>query len=490
MSSHGQASAEIEKISSPADFEKLARDADLFGWWTPDEPELPRNWTKSTRLAHVGIASASAFLASLTSTAFAPAGQSLHAEYGVTNATIATLTVTIYLLGFALGPLVIAPLSETYGRCPAYLACLLTSVCFLVACSQATGVAQFLVFRFITGVAGSGPAVIGAATIADLIPKEERGAAMAVFSAGPLLGLVIGPLTCAFIAQHLSWRWVFRVLYIATAAVFIPAFFFMRETYTPVVILRKVAAVRKKTGNPTLYSEFDSHDSAVRTWRHAIVRPTKMLIFSPICLLLSIYCAFVWGLLFLLFTTFPAVWSKQYGWTQGISGLSYLGMGVGMAVGGVGYGLITDRVVERDSKAQGKPWSPEGRLLPMVWCAPVLPAGFFCYGWSAYYKAHWIIPILGTTAVGFGALLIMMPVQIYLVDSFGPKTAASALAANTVLRALAGCFLPLAGPALYASLGLGWGNTLLGFIGLFFCALPIFFYRYGESIRKKYHIEF
>ncbi|KAF4311485.1 Major facilitator superfamily [Botryosphaeria dothidea] len=91
-----------------------------------------------------------------------------------------------------------------------------------------------------------------------------------------------------------------------------------------------------------------------------------------------------------------------------------------------------------------------------------MPGGFFWYGWTAHYQVHWILHIIGTSFISMGALMVMMPIQAYLVDAFGPRAAASALAVNTLLRSLTGCFLPLAGPSLYDSLGLGWGNTLLG----------------------------
>ncbi len=82
-----------------------------------------------------------------------------------------------------------------------------------------------------------------------------------------------------------------------------------------------------------------------------------------------------------------------------------------------------------------------------------------------------------------------MPAQIYLVDAFGSEAAASALAANTLLRSLFGTFLPLAGPKMYQSLGLGWGNSLLGFLALAFVPIPILFYRYGERVRKMWVVK-
>jgi len=76
-----------------------------------------------------------------------------------------------------------------------------------------------------------------------------------------------------------------------------------------------------------------------------------------------------------------------------------------------------------------------------------------------------------------------MPPMVYLVDLFGPEAGASALAANALLRSFGGAFLPLAGPAMYQKLGLGWGNSLLGFLAIAFIPVPWILWIYGERIR-------
>jgi hypothetical protein len=77
-----------------------------------------------------------------------------------------------------------------------------------------------------------------------------------------------------------------------------------------------------------------------------------------------------------------------------------------------------------------------------------------------------------------------MPIMTYLIDAYTIHSA-SVIAANTVLRSICGAFLPLAGPKLYGALGLGWGNSLLGFIALALVPLPWAFWKYGERIRTS-----
>lgn len=148
----------------------------------------------------------------------------------------------------------------------------------------------------------------------------------------------------------------------------------------------------------------------------------------------------------------------------------------------------------------------------MIFLGPLIPAGLFWYGWSAQAHTHWIVPIIGTSFVGFGILGIFvcvcrfslsslslisvllfafqwanpnkLPAQTYLVDAY-TRYAASAIAANTLLRSILGSMVPLFGYKMYESLGLGWGNSLLGFIAIAFLPLPVLFYKFGERIRMR-----
>lgn len=245
--------------------------------------------------------------------------------------------------------------------------------------------------------------------------------------------------------------------------------------------------MRKQTGNDKLVPKVTREGTPRQMLLRAIVRPLKMLIFSPIVLLISLYTGILFGLVFLLFTTFPALFEGIYGFSAGIAGLAYLGLGLGMVVGLVLFSVLSDKLLGQ--KKDGPVAQPEKRLILMKWFGPITPLGCFLYGWSAYYHTHWIVPILGTFIVGLGSLFVVIPGQIYLVDAFGPAAAASALAANLLIRSPFGAFLTLAASPLYEKLGLGWGNSVLGFICLAFTPVPWLFYRYGETLRTRFPVE-
>lgn len=199
----------------------------------------------------------------------------------------------------------------------------------------------------------------------------------------------------------------------------------------------------------------------------------------------------MYGYLYLLFTTITALFTQEYGFSQGSAGLAFLGIGIGMFAGLIIFGATSDKMVSALQKKNGGERKPEYRLPMLMIGATIIPIGLFWYGWSAQYRIHYIMPIVGTGFVGFGLLATFMPIGTYLIDAF-TIYAASAMAANTVLRSLVGAFLPLAGPAMYKSLGLGWGNSLLAFIALAIWPVSLIFYKYGERIRtsKRFKVEF
>ncbi|UPK93040.1 hypothetical protein LCI18_003975 [Fusarium solani-melongenae] len=460
-SHHDQQSNESDQTA--IEQEQETKD-NVVDWDGPDDPQNPRNWPAWKRITQVVLASAFLLTANLAATMFAPGAAALAKEFQITSSTIVSLTVSIYLCGFAVGPMFIAPLSELYGRLVIYHTCNIIYIGFIIGCALSKNTGMFLAFRFIAGCAASGPLTVGGGTVADVVPPAQRGRVMSLWMIGPLLGPVLGPIIGGFVSESIGWRWTFWIITILAGVSFIISIFLLHETNAAVLLKWKAARLRKETGNAALVSKMDKGLAPRQLFLRAITRPTKLLFLSPIVLLLSLLCAFVFGLLFILFTTFPAVFEEQYHFSAGISGLSYLGVGIGMIVSLGAYATVSDKL----QKALGDSPKPEGRLKPMIWAMPAVPIGIFWYGWAAEKQTHWIL---------------------YLVEAFGPEAAASALAANVILRLLFAAFIPLAGPSLYADLGLGWGNSVLGFIGVAFLPVPLFFYRYGGWLRERFAVK-
>ncbi|PLB44946.1 MFS general substrate transporter [Aspergillus steynii IBT 23096] len=462
-----------------------AQCANVVDWDGPDDEANPLNWKRSLKITTVAIVSVFNFLTPLGSAMFAPGVQEVMDEFQSTSQPMSSFVVSVYLLGFAFGPLIVAPLSEIYGRLPLYHGCNTLFILSNVACALAPSLPSLVGFRFLAGSAGCAPLALGAGTLADVITPERRGLAISIWAVGPVIGPVVGPVCGGFLTQNVSWRWVFWVIAIAGGVSTGVSFILLRETYAPIILARKTRRLARDTGNTDLQSALHRDLSPIQLFATTIIRPLKMLLFSPIVSLLSWYVAVVYGFLYLLFTTMSKIYREQYHFSASIVGLTYIGLGLGSAIGLLAMGMFSDKLSNRLATASKSQLKPEFRLSLMIPLALCMPIGLVWYGWTADKKAHWILPIIGTCWVGVGVVVSFTGVQAYLVDAFTTQ-AASAAAANTVLRSLMGAVLPLAGPSMYNTLGVGWGNTLLAFVGLVMLPLPLIFFKYGEKLRMKY----
>ncbi|KNG52703.1 cycloheximide resistance protein [Stemphylium lycopersici] len=476
------ASVSSAACSANHDDDPPCTDANIIDFDGPDDAENPLNWPASKRWGMMALISGITFLTPLASSQFAPGVPDVMRDFDSTSDLLSGFMVSVYVLGFAFGPLVIAPLSEMYGRLPLYHACNFFFIVFTVAAAVAGGMAQFVVFRFFMGCFGGAPMVLGGGTIADLMPREQRGTAMAVWMMGPTIGPCVGPIIGGFLTVAKGWRWNFWFVAIVGGAFFITSLLLMSETSSIIILQRKVNRLRSSTGNPELRSKLDMGLTPRQLFKYSIVRPAKMLFQSTICFAISLYIAITYSYLYILFTTFTAVFSGQYGWTGGITGLSFLGLGVGSLIGQFTYIHYGNKVVYKHM-ARGD-LKPEHRLYMMCVGGFFIPCGLFMYGWSVQYQTHYMVPIAATGIIGFGLLMTFLPATTYLVDVFTIH-AASAMAASTVLRSLAAAFIPLSSQTMYAQMGYGWGNSMLGFIATLLVPIPFLFIRYGEGIRAR-----
>ncbi|KAH0558693.1 hypothetical protein GP486_004656, partial [Trichoglossum hirsutum] len=177
----------------------------MVDWEGAEDAATPVNWPARRKWAHVGVISALTLLTPLASSMFAPGVPLLLVDLHSRSTTLSSFVVSVYVLGIAAGPLVIAPLSEHYGRLPFYHLTNLLFVLFTVACAVAPSLAPLIVFRFLAGCAGASPLVLGAGTIADLFAAEVRGRVMSVYTLGALLGPVAGPIAGGFVAERIGW---------------------------------------------------------------------------------------------------------------------------------------------------------------------------------------------------------------------------------------------------------------------------------------------
>ncbi|KAI1314110.1 cycloheximide resistance protein [Xylaria venustula] len=473
-------------------------DPNIVWWDGEDDPENPYNWPTARKILNVGCVSFQTFISPLASSIFAPGVPLVLEEFNSTSPQIATFVVSVYLIGFAAGPVLLAPLSEIYGRVPVYHVCNVGFVAFSVACALAPTLNALIGFRFLAGLFGVAPVTNGGGTIADMVAQKHRGTVLSLYSIGPLLGPIIGPIAGGFLSYAKGWRWNFWLLAIISGFITIVMLVVMKESFGPVILNRKTERLRKETGNELLRSKLDIGLSPSDFFKRSAIRPVKMFIKSPVVCIMALYTALTYGYLYLQFTTMTEVFQGQYGFSTQLVGLSFLGLGVGSLLGVIIYSATSDKYISKkaaeadklaeETGTEKQGMKPEYRLPLLPVGAICIPIGLFIYGWPAQYKVHWIVPIIGTGFTGIGNILIFFSIQTYLVDAF-TVYAASALASNTIIRSIAGGVLPLAGLSLYERLGYGWGNSVLAFIAIVFLPVSFILLKYGENLRRKYPIK-
>lgn len=398
--------------------------------------------------------------------------------------TIAALGVSLFVLGFAVGPLLWAPASELYGRQLVFIISYGGFTAFIAGTTGAKNITTLLILRFLAGAFGSSPLTNAGGVIADLFNASERGFAMALFALAPFLGPTIGPIAGGFLADSKGWRWVQGTMAIFVGVMWILGLVFVPETYGP-VILRKRAAKLSSMTRKVYRTREDaagrmSTSSAITT---SLVRPWILLFKEPIVVVLSIYMAIIYGTLYMLFGAFPIVFQLHRGWSEGIGGLAFLGVAVGMIIA-VMLGPFVNKRYMKVAAEHGGIAPPEARLNTAIIGAIAIPIGLFWFAWTNSPSIHWLSPIAAGVPFGFGMVVIFISIINYLIDSY-TIFAASALAANSVLRSLFGFAFPLFTTNMYENLGIHWASCVPAFLALACLPAPLFLIKYGARIRAK-----
>lgn len=459
--------------------------SEMEAWDNPSNLGNPLNWPSFRKWINVTLVSAQAMLSAICSTIIAPGSVHIAKQFHLTSTYTPNLPIALYVLGLAIGPLCLGPMSEVVGRRNVYLTSFLLFTALNAGCAASPNIVALSVLRLAAGTCGSAGPTLGGATVGDMFSKEKRGKAQALYALGPALGPIIGPLIGAFVVDRThSWRWPLWVLVIASGVVTLCSTILLKETYTPSLLRRQK---QETPGNAVTIVGFLTN---------AALRPMQLLFLSPICTITSLYMALVFGVMYLHLVTVPLLYGPEpvyglfsYEWKHGLEGLAYLGAGVGSVVGSVicakflnrSYAWIAEHQLRRTGNQYNK---PESRMLFLQIGMCFVPVGLVVFAWTAEKRRHWVFPLLGATIFATGMLMAFVCIQTYLVDVYGTYSA-SALAAMTTTRSIGSFCLSFVGFQLFHSLGYGWGTMVVAFLSLAALPLPLVMYRFGPYLRGR-----
>lgn len=298
---------------------------------------------------------------------------------------------------------------------------------------------------------------------------------------GPTFGPVIGS---ALTASSLGWRWT---EYIEAIWVFFNTalgILFLPELYSPVLLARKARRMRKETGDSKYHHPHEEMKLDPKTIiTKYFTRPMRMLVTEHMVTLIAFYASFVYGLLYMTLQVFPIVFVEMRGMSEVVGSLPFLAIFIGI-LGAVGINIANQHhyhlAVDR---ANGRA-VPEARLPPVMVGGFLFCGGLFWFGWTASPAYHWILPCIAAAFIGAGFNTIFQQCINFLVDTYAVY-AASAVAANTILRSIFAACLPFTVRPMFDALGVGKSMSILGAIAGCMIPVPFLFAKFGPSLRRR-----
>lgn len=442
---------------------------------------------------------------------------------GRTSKSASVLLVTIWELGEAAGPLLIAPLSEMYGRYPVMNVCTVGFILTTLLAVLSENSTMFIAARALTGVVVA-TNVLNPAIVGDLFVSERRGSAMSLISLAPLTGGAVGPLISVAVSENLGWRavcWMSIILAGIAEIGFLTCF---RETYKVPILNKKAARLRQETGNVELKSAYDEGAHSVAKLRDAMMRPLIVLSQSVVLQLSALFGSMTFTFFYIISTSLPDIVEGVMHLDPSYTGASFIcfskplffflllrtlvannllggfsasktspsqhGLTVYFSTlggGSIAFTLVLnhslDKVFVRLRAKNGGVERPEYRLPFVILGSFLLPLAIAFYGWVPQLHLSVLFLYLAITLFGATLTFCFMPTLTYVVDAFGLYSA-SALTAMIVTRCLMSTFLPLLADPLVDKFGYGWGFTILAAMMLSMAPIPICLFRYGHRWRQ------
>ncbi|BGP36441.1 hypothetical protein JCM10450v2_000341 [Rhodotorula kratochvilovae] len=448
-------------------------------WDGPQDPKNPLNWSKRRKwaISCVGIAFCS--LVSLSVSGYSIAEASVQEELN-TSKELALLGITTFTITFGAAPLILAPLSEVYGRSLIYFVSAVVFAIFFIPQALAQNIQTVLVSRFISGCAGSTAVSLVGGTLADVWSGADRGTPMAWFSFAAFGATGLGPVAFGYLAQIKGFRAVTWVLFAISAAFAVILPLLLNETRASVLLSRKAARLRKETGDERYVSRDDFERGSIRQmFKTSLGRPVKMLIREPVLIAMTAWISFTWGVLYLFLVSIPYVFGRVYHFNTGESGVVYITQFIGSVIG-----MIIDQYCMRLYHRNVAKRGPEARLYTAFVGGVAVPLGAFIFCFTAYPHVHWIAPTIGIVILYVGMYQVYLTAFSYLADSY-TLYASSALSAMSFVRNCVGAVFPLFTTQMYNSLGVQGAAGLTAGLATALSVTPFVLFVYGARLRAR-----
>lgn len=473
--------------SRPIEPETLDDGTMLVDWYATDDVENPQNFSFGKKAIVLLLILCYTCGVYMSSAIYSPSIPGVMVRFGVSVGS-ASLGLSMYVLAYGIGPLLFSPLSEIpiIGRNPPYI---VSYAIFVILCVPTALVDNFtglIILRFLQGFFGSPCLATGGATLQDVYSLIKLPYVLSLWAFAATCGPALGPIISGFSVAAENWRWSLWEMLWLNGPIFICLFFFLPETSSANILLRRAQRLRKITGDERLKSQSEI-DQAKMTPSdvaiEALWRPFQLMLLDPSIAFTAVYTAIIYGIFYSFFEAFPLVYNEMYGFNLGELGLTFLSVTVGVVIAITWYWWYIYYIVEPDIRLNGL-GAPERRLIPALFVTFFVPIGLFIFGWTARSDVHWIASCIGIVITTIGIFLIIQCIFLYLPLSY-PQYAASLFAGNDFSRsALAAGAIHFSYP-LFHNLGVDKGISLLGGLTVG-CSIGVYvLFFFGEKLRAR-----
>ncbi|KAH6866593.1 multidrug transporter [Alternaria rosae] len=459
----------------------------LAEWYTTTDPANPQNWPQGKKTWTAFLICLYTFIVYAGSSIYVSSTLLVMSRFGV-GAFRASLGLALYVLGYGIGPLLFAPLSEVpqLGRNIPYITTFALFTILTLPTALVDNLGGLLFLRFLLGFFGSPCLANGGATMQDLYSLLHIPYGLAFWTAAAFAGPALGPLLSGFSVYAENWRWSQWELLWMAAPVFLLFFFFLPETQPTTILLHRSARLRALTGNANIRTQTEIDRKGTKfsaTLLDAVIKPLEICVKDPALFFINVYSALTYGIYYSFFEVFPLVYLEIYGFSVGEMTIVFLSIIVGCVAAMTIYFsylrfyLIPD-ILKRGLRPQ------EHRLVPAIFASFGVPIGLFIFGWTARQSVHWIASAIGIVIYSTSVYIIFQAVFSYVPMSY-PQYAASLFAGNDFCRSAFAFGSVLFSRPMYLKLGIGKGISLLGGLSVMGIIGMYLIWVYGARLRAR-----
>ena len=382
----------------------------VVGYESEQDPQDPHNWSLWAKLRCTVTIAFIGIVVGFASAVDSPAIPQAAKEFGVSK-VVESLATGLFLIGFGCGALFAGPISETVGRNPVYIGTLGLYMIFIMASALAPNIGSQFVFRFFAGFFGSTPLTCAGGSISDLWNPLERVFTFPIFANAAFTGPLLGPIVGGFLAESpaVSWRWVEWTTLLFSGVVLIVVILSQPETFPPVLLKWKAKHLRDLTGDDRYRGSIEvRRDTFLVRMKRSLYRPFLLTFREPIIMLVALYLTVLYIVLFTFLEGYDFIFEETYGISQGLTGLCFLGIIIGLFGASALVPLIykwAKQDLQRIQERGGDRLPPEFRLwYSMLGGAFALPISLFWMGWTARPDISIWSPLAASVLFGYGEL--------------------------------------------------------------------------------------